>query len=149
MPMPRAHKDPEEATAEGKWILMAQQQVQGPPLEGPVVMLAQFLMPMPKSTPKRMARFILDGGIEIHEKKPDLDNLEKFAKDCLNGLAWKDDSQVGIVLKFKYYAIAPRTVLIIETVKSFDFQTIIPILDRLENGLRKEEACSQRKLLEA
>jgi Holliday junction resolvase RusA-like endonuclease len=147
--MPRAHKDPEEATAEGKWILMAQQQVQGPPLEGPVIMIAQFLMPIPKSVPKRVMKFIQNGGIEIHEKKPDLDNLEKFAKDCLNGLAWKDDSQVGIVLKFKYYATEPRTVLIIEDAHTYNLGDFTPILERIGKMMKKEETCFQRKLLEA
>lgn len=37
-------------------------------------------------------------------KKPDGDNIEKSILDPLNGLAWKDDSQVQILHIEKWYA---------------------------------------------
>ena len=43
---------------------------------------------------------------QYHTKRPDLDNLVKFVKDSLNGIFWKDDSQVvafGQVIK--YYGV--------------------------------------------
>lgn len=49
-----------------------------------------------------------------HTKKPDLDNLVKFAKDCLNGVAWQDDSQVCELEAWKAYDEKPRTEIIIE-----------------------------------
>ena len=46
---------------------------------------------------------------KYHTKKPDLDNLEKFASDCLTGLVWKDDSQIVRSITEKRYSKDPRT----------------------------------------
>lgn len=57
---------------------------------------------------------MIDGEIK-HTKKPDLDNLIKFTKDCLNGVAWHDDSQVveyGAMKKV--YGDEPMTRILIE-----------------------------------
>jgi Holliday junction resolvase RusA-like endonuclease len=48
---------------------------------------------------------------EWHSKKPDLDNLVKFVKDCLNGIAWKDDAQVVTLAATKKYDENPRTMI--------------------------------------
>lgn len=37
-------------------------------------------------------------------KKPDADNIAKVVMDALNGVAWKDDSQVVSLIVHKYYA---------------------------------------------
>jgi len=42
-------------------------------------------------------------------KKPDKDNLEKFAADCLTGVAWEDDCQVVAGFTQKWYSDDPRT----------------------------------------
>ncbi|HHK41746.1 MAG TPA: RusA family crossover junction endodeoxyribonuclease, partial [Planctomycetaceae bacterium] len=39
-----------------------------------------------------------------HTSRPDLDNLVKSTKDALNGLAWRDDSQVVELSAGKCYA---------------------------------------------
>ncbi len=41
--------------------------------------------------------------------RPDIDNLEKAVLDSLNGVAWKDDTQVARVVKEKTYGIEGRT----------------------------------------
>lgn len=72
----------------------------GPPLEGPVKLVAVFVLPRPKRLiwkSRPMPRV-------LHIAKPDLDNLEKALKDSLNGLAWRDDSQVCDVEKMKFVA---------------------------------------------
>ena len=38
-----------------------------------------------------------------HLKKPDGDNIIKIVCDALNGIAWKDDSQIYDIQIFKYY----------------------------------------------
>ena len=40
--------------------------------------------------------------------KPDLDNIIKVVCDALNGIIWKDDSQVVSILCNKFYSSNPR-----------------------------------------
>lgn len=42
-------------------------------------------------------------GAEYPTKKPDIDNIVKVVLDALNGLAYKDDTQVVRVLAQKSY----------------------------------------------
>ncbi len=37
-------------------------------------------------------------------KKPDIDNLCKVVEDALNGVAYKDDSQIALLYAEKYYS---------------------------------------------
>ena len=48
----------------------------------------------PLSHLKRNGKGLKSSAPERHIKKPDADNLAKFAGDCLTGLAYKDDCQV-------------------------------------------------------
>jgi len=41
--------------------------------------------------------------------KKDIDNLEKFYMDVMNGIVWYDDNQVYSVHAVKYYSSNPRT----------------------------------------
>jgi Holliday junction resolvase RusA-like endonuclease len=77
--------------------LAASQAYQGPPLEGPLMMNLVFVFPRPKSLPKKAGTSRL-----WHTKKPDRDNLAKSVQDCLNGLLYRDDSQIcnGYLMKF-------------------------------------------------
>jgi Holliday junction resolvase RusA-like endonuclease len=70
----------------------------GPPLVGPLRMDLVFVFPRPKSVPKK-----LGSGRQWHTVKPDRDNLQKSVQDALNGLLYRDDSQIcdGVVLKFR------------------------------------------------
>ena len=65
-------------------------------------------MPIPKSASKKKQGAMKSGEIR-HTKKPDLDNCIKFVKDCLNGIAWKDDSQVVRIVAYKHYHADPVT----------------------------------------
>ena len=49
-----------------------------------------------------------------HLKKPDSDNIAKIICDSLNGVAYKDDSQVAYLEIEKYYAEEERVEVIIE-----------------------------------
>ena len=66
-----------------------------PPLDGPVVVNVEFLLPRPKSV-KRAA----------HTVKPDLDKILRCTLDALTGIAFADDSQVVRVVASKHYASA-------------------------------------------
>lgn len=59
-----------------------------------------FVFPIRKSWSKVKKRGMWN---KAHTIKPDLDNLEKTVLDALNGLAFKDDSQVCLVTKEKFW----------------------------------------------
>lgn len=63
------------------------------PFENPVQMEITFYFQVPKSYPKKR-RLQFAEGDKPHTKRPDLDNLVKAMTDALNGLAYKDDSQI-------------------------------------------------------
>ena len=70
------------------------------PLDGPVALRVVFVLPRPKRLiwkRREMPRV-------PHTARPDLDNLVKATKDALNGLAWRDDSQVVELSAGKCYA---------------------------------------------
>jgi Holliday junction resolvase RusA-like endonuclease len=67
------------------------------PLEGPLVFVATFYVPMPASIPQR-AR---DTAMPI--KRPDLDNLVHKLTDRFNGVFWQDDSQLTDIYARKRY----------------------------------------------
>jgi Holliday junction resolvase RusA-like endonuclease len=88
--------NPQE-TEEGRWLLSARTQLPKEILHGPIALKCLFVFEFPKSfSKKKMAE-------ASHITKPDLDNLVKFIKDCLNGEAWRDDSQVVSLVAKKLY----------------------------------------------
>lgn len=101
----------EQQTEEGKFMLLARQQWgDRPVLEGSVHLRCVFFFDYPKSMS------IKNRLGAMHTKKPDLDNLVKFVKDCLNGIAWKDDSQITSLIADKFYGLEARTVITISPV---------------------------------
>jgi len=102
----------DQETEEGRWILEAKPQVTEK-MQGPLSLTCQFFMPIPSGTSKtRLAE--IQKKVIPHVKKPDLDNLIKFVKDCLNELAWRDDSQISYLWGIKRYDSDPRTEIRIE-----------------------------------
>lgn len=75
---------------------------------GPISLTVNFGMPIPESTSRKKRLEMADGRIR-HTKKPDIDNLLKFVKDCANGVLWRDDSQVVGVWATKSYSKMPKT----------------------------------------
>ncbi|MFA7581869.1 MAG: RusA family crossover junction endodeoxyribonuclease [Candidatus Paceibacterota bacterium] len=97
----------DQRTEEGRWLFYAQEQIQEMIPQGtPVELRCVFHMPVPKGTSKKKRESLL-----YHTKKPDLDNLVKFVKDCLNGVLWHDDGQVSELHAGKLYRDEPQTVL--------------------------------------
>lgn len=79
------------------------------PHYGPISMLIKAFFAPPKSMRKRDLLLIEqdDRAIPVL-KKPDVDNLFKIVSDALNGMAYKDDSQVFDGRTIKYYSMRPR-----------------------------------------
>lgn len=100
----------DQRTEEGRWLFEAQQQItEMIPEDISITLRCMFYMPIPKSTSKKKRAEML-----YHLKKPDLDNLVKFVKDCLNGVLWRDDSQVSELFAGKIYSDNPRTEIWVE-----------------------------------
>jgi len=68
----------------------------GPVLAGPIMVCLNFVLPRPKSTPKRTTPPAV--------KKPDLDKLERAVLDALTGVCFADDSQVISLAGYKRLA---------------------------------------------
>lgn len=66
----------------------------GEPLEGPLDVGIEFLMPKPKSAPK--SKMWCD-------KKPDIDKLVRSTFDAMSGVLYRDDSQVVRMAVSKRY----------------------------------------------
>lgn len=81
-------------------------------IEGPVGLICEFYMGIPKSDSKATKAKKKNGEI-LPLKKPDIDNLVKLVMDGLNGLAFADDCQVAWIRASKMYSTDPRTEVVI------------------------------------
>jgi len=73
----------------------------------PLWMEIMAFYPIPKSTSKKKMELMEKGEIRP-TVKPDLDNCVKIVADSLNGIAYKDDSQIVSVVADKFYSDTPR-----------------------------------------
>jgi Holliday junction resolvase RusA-like endonuclease len=78
--------------------MAAQAAYSGGPLEGPIVLECEFVLPRP-TLPKKAGTYRFP-----HTKRGDVDNLLKAVMDALNGITWRDDAQVYIVRASKIVA---------------------------------------------
>lgn len=83
------------------------------PKDSPISLTCHFFMPIPESAPKKKKEAMINLSLK-HLKKPDLDNLLKFVKDCCNGVLWHDDCQVVHVQASKCYHPQPATEIYLE-----------------------------------
>lgn len=86
-------------------VKQAGQQAMGAsePLETPVSLYLYVRVPIPTSYSKKATAACLDGS-QKPTKKPDLDNIGKAIMDALNGICYKDDSQIVNIHATKVYA---------------------------------------------
>lgn len=72
------------------------------PYEGYIEAEIKAIFDVPKSYSKKKTLELLNGSCN-YDHKPDLDNIAKIVLDSLNGIAYKDDSQVTILKVIKEY----------------------------------------------
>lgn len=100
--------NPQETEA-GKFLLLAKSQIREKiPPKTPITMDCRFYMPIPQSWSKK--KQAAAGG---HTSPPDVSNLVKFIEDVLNGIAWDDDRQIGMIMAVKLYSKEPRTEIVL------------------------------------
>ena len=104
-----------QVTEEGKWLLMAKGQVTET-MEGAVRMSCEFAFERPKSHfgTGRNAAQLKNSAPIYHTQKPDIDNLVKFVNDCLNEVAYRDDSQIVMIHADKIWDSPARTEIWLE-----------------------------------
>ena len=97
-----------------KWT--AKQQWKQKPLECPLVVELDIYRQIPKSTSKKR-RKLKNERVIRPVVKPDIDNYSKGILDSLNGIVYKDDSQVVSLIANKYYSDNPRVEINISEVE--------------------------------
>jgi Holliday junction resolvase RusA-like endonuclease len=74
------------------------------PIETPVAVFLYIRLPIPQSYSKKRSEACLNGS-EHPTKKPDIDNVAKAYLDAMNGIVYKDDTQVIQLHVNKVYAL--------------------------------------------
>lgn len=105
----RAYSDEKTRTAEAMVRDYAYQAMRGRQiLQGPVHLSLVLNICRPPSWSKRqIAEHTIPTG------KPDLDNCVKLIGDALNGVVWKDDSQIACLRAWRQFADAESTEILI------------------------------------
>lgn len=79
------------------------------PLEGAIEANITAIFEVPKSYSKKRRAELLEN--QVHTIKPDTDNIAKIVLDSLNGLAFKDDSQVTKLTVVKMYGEQAKVIV--------------------------------------
>ena len=92
----------------------ARRQHKGDPLEGPIDLDVRAVFAIPKSWPK-WKREAAEDTLVSHTVKPDASNVLKAVEDALNGIAFRDDSQISSVTIIKWYGSEPCVQVVCST----------------------------------
>jgi len=96
-----------------EFLMMAKKYAPKTPILGAISVRIEFYMPRPKNhyrTGKYSHLLKADAPMN-HTGRPDIDNLLKFVMDALNGVFYKDDSQICQVFTLKQYNTRPGTLV--------------------------------------
>lgn len=81
----------------------------------PLLLEIKAYFKIPTSASKKRKALMEDGKIRP-TKKPDIDNVFKAIADSLNGIAYKDDSQIISGTVSKFYSEQPRVEVTIKEI---------------------------------
>ena len=102
---------PKETVNAEAWVKRcAVDQIGSPCLDIPLDIAIQITVQIAESWSNKKRAAALAGEIKP-TGKPDLDNCAKLLCDALNGVIWKDDSQIVAMTLIKRYGERPQTVL--------------------------------------
>ena len=107
----------DQVTEEGLFLLSLREQWRREPISGPMFVRLHFFFCRPKShygTGRNAERLKSAAPRYPSKKAQDVDNLAKFAMDCMNGVVYCDDRQVVTLSAAKRYGDDEKTVIIID-----------------------------------
>lgn len=88
----------------------------GKPLyEGALIVTLYYGIPIPKILEPRIKK----GELIYPTKRPDMDNYEKSVLDGMNGVVYKDDSQIVATFHKKRYTRNPRVVISVDSATEY------------------------------
>lgn len=97
------------------------EQFKSDPLEGYITLFFSFVFPIPKSASKKKAALMLSG--DIIPTRSDCTNCQKLYEDCLQGIVFKDDRKVELVVSTKSYGTKGKVLINIwQREKSEDYR---------------------------
>ncbi|MEC2070323.1 RusA family crossover junction endodeoxyribonuclease [Alkalihalophilus marmarensis] len=100
--------DPAKSKDFKQYVKLVASQYKPPqPLEGEINLVVKVFKSIPKSMAKYKQEMARNGELRP-TTKPDVDNYVKGVKDGMNGIIWRDDSQVVSLTVGKWYSDNPR-----------------------------------------
>ena len=87
------------------------------PLKGYIEANITAIFDVPKSYSKKKTKELLENH-NNYDHKPDLDNIAKIILDSLNGIAYKDDSQITILHINKEYGEKAKVIVELKEVNN-------------------------------
>lgn len=109
--------------------LHAQQAMEGRPLiEEAVALTITVFLPIPQSWSKRKKREA-EMGLIAPITRPDVDNYAKLIGDALNGIVWRDDSQIAELRVSKRFALAPAVEIEVAPLSAVEPELLAPRAD--------------------
>lgn len=106
----RAYTPPETVAYENKVKNSYIDSAKNTQMDKPIEAIIIGVFPVPKSTSNKKRKYLIDNKVH-HVSKPDCDNIAKSILDALNGVAYKDDSQICKLSVEKYYGEDPKVIV--------------------------------------
>lgn len=109
---------PEKTASYESTVALAASEAMGdrPPMEGPLAVVMRIALPVPASWSNRKKAHAIDC-IVLPITKPDADNVIKAVFDAINGVVWRDDTQVVDLRMIKRYGERPGVLMQVEPVE--------------------------------
>lgn len=113
----RAYDAPKSSGFKNLVAMIANENMRGQPLsEKPIELRLTVTRSIPSSWSKKKKLQAQDGQL-APTSRPDLDNYLKAVLDALNGIVFKDDSQVVILSALKQYGDKPGTTVVLTEIE--------------------------------
>lgn len=109
-------KTPEQTVIYENYIKLLYRSTVKEYFEGPIRLIIKAYYPIAKSDSKKKKEDKLKGIIRPHNIKPDVDNVIKVIADALNGVAYKDDTQIVELSTVKYFSDRARVEVAIQSI---------------------------------